>query len=41
MERIIQAIYHNITHEILSLMMPEHGKLTGNRLRPFRSVLHW
>ena len=35
MERIIQATYHNITHEILTPMMPEHGKLKVNPLRPF------
>jgi len=35
MEGIVQATYHNVTHEILTSMMPNHGKLTVNPPRPF------
>ena len=35
MEGIVQATYHNVTHEILTSMMPKHGKLTVNPRRPF------
>ena len=35
MEGIVQATYHNVTQEILTSMMPEHGKLTVNPRRPF------